>query len=233
MILAQNISTAVMQRRIEPDDSLDDFPTPSWATRALIKHVILPNMTIFAPEVALKKMRVWEPACNRGHMAKPLKEYFGIVHASDIFDYSYESGDWCQDRVVDFLFPGSESPQIAKNGVDWIITNPPFRLAEQFIERAWQIKGVQGVAMIVRTSFLESVGRYERLFKINPPSIVAQFVERVPMVKGRLTATGSTATSYCWLVWIMGEEGTKLTWIPPCRKALERPGDYPLDEIMN
>lgn len=77
-----------------------------------------------------------------------------------------------------------------------------------------------------RTSFLEGVGRYENLFSKNQPSIVAQFSERVPMVKGRLTATGSTATSYCWLVWIKGAGSTKLVWIPPCRKKLERHEDY-------
>lgn len=223
----QNVSTAVMQRRVEPHASLDDFPTQPWATRALIKHVIFPNMDVYGPDFVLKKSSVWEPACNRGHMAKPLSEYFGRVHASDIHDYSGESGAWCQDRVVDFLFPSSESPCIAAQGVDWIITNPPFRLAEQFFARAWEIKGVQGLAMIVRTSFLEGVGRYNSIFKLNPPSIVAQFTERVPMVKGRLTATGSTATSYCWLVWMMGEEGTRLVWIPPCRRQLERVGDYP------
>lgn len=223
----QNVSSAVMQQRTEAHDSLDDFPTQPWATRALIQYVLFPNMDVFAPDAYLKERSVWEPACNRGHMAKPLKEYFGRVHASDIRDYGHESGEWCQDRVVDFLYPNSESTCIAAQGVDWIITNPPFRLAEQFIERAWQIKGVQGVAVIVRTSFLEGVNRYEKLFRRNPPSIVAQFAERVPMVKGRLTATGSTATSYCWLVWMMGKEGTRLVWIPPCRRKLERPGDYP------
>lgn len=226
--MSQNTSSAVMQQRVEAHDSLDDFPTQPWATRALIQYVIMPNLGFNPPEI-LRGSSVWEPACNRGHMAKPLKEYFGRVHSSDIWDYGYESGDWCQDRVVDFLFPGSESPVIAARGVDWIITNPPFRLAEQFIARAWQIKGVEGVAMIVRTSFLEGVGRYQNLFKRSPPSIVAQFTERVPMVKGRLTATGSTATSYCWLVWMQGEEGTRLMWIPPCRKQLERDGDYPAE----
>lgn len=225
--MAQNTSHAVMAQRVEAHDSLDDFPTPAWATRALIKYVLWPAMDIFDPPAVMKAMRVWEPACNRGHMAKPLKEYFGIVHASDIHDYGAESGDWCQDRVIDFLWPNSESPQIAKIGVDWIITNPPFRLAEQFIARAWQVKGVQGVAMLTRTSFLEGAGRYNALFKPSPPSIVAQFVERVPMVKGRLDATVSTATSYCWLIWMMGEEGTRLVWIPPCRKQLDCPTDWP------
>jgi hypothetical protein len=36
----QNRSNAVMAPRIEGRESLDDFPTPPWATRALIEHVI-------------------------------------------------------------------------------------------------------------------------------------------------------------------------------------------------
>ena len=220
--MSQNRSHAVMAQRVEPDDSLDDFPTPPWATRALIKHVIFPRL-VFDPPAVLRQARAWEPSCNRGHMVLPLREYFGTVHASDIHDYSAEwSG---QDRVCDFLFPGSEPPHIAAQGVDWIITNPPFRLAEQFLQRAFGLAG-SGVAVIVRTAFLESVGRYELLFSKNPPSIIAQFTERVVMIKGRLTATGSTATSYCWLVWIVGREGTEFCWIPPCRKQLERAGDY-------
>lgn len=226
-MMAQNTSSAVMAQRAEPHNSLDDFPTPPWATRALLHQIIIPTTDIFDPPAHFKTLRVWEPACNRGHMAKALKEYFNIVHASDIHDYSAESAPWCQDRVVDFLFPGSESPVIAKSGVDWIITNPPFRLAEQFITRAWEVKGVEGLAMLVRTSFLEGVGRYNSLFSQSPPTIVAQFVERVPMVKGRLDKNVSTATSYCWLIWRQGEEGTRLTWIPPCRKKLERPSDWP------
>lgn len=36
----QNTSHAVMAQRYEAADSPDDFPTPPWATRALIEHVI-------------------------------------------------------------------------------------------------------------------------------------------------------------------------------------------------
>ncbi|TAY66529.1 methyltransferase [Rhizobium leguminosarum] len=206
--MSQNTSSAVMQQRSEPHDSLDDFPTQPWATRALCEYVLT--------GCYLKNKTAWEPACNRGHMSVPLLEYFGAVWASDIHDYG-TPGSFQHD----FLFPVmplSESP-------GWIISNPPFRLAEQFIAKARDL-ATEGAAMIVRTSFLEGIGRYENLFSKNPPSIVAQFSERVPMVKGRLTATGSTATSYCWLVWIKGVTSTKLVWIPPCRKKLERPEDY-------
>lgn len=207
----QNTSHAVMAQRHEPHDSLDDFPTMPWATRALVEKVI---RTEFG---SVSDQTVWEPACNRGHMVRPLSEYFGHVWASDIHEYGFGAQG-------DFLIPGMV-PWDDGRGVDWIITNPPFRLAEQFIERASQVAKV-GFAMIVRTSFLEGVGRYTNLFSKNPPSIIAQFSERVPMVKGRLTATGSTATAYCWLIWIEGEDETRFVWIPPCRKSLERPEDY-------
>ena len=81
--------------------------------------------------------------------------------------------------------------------------------------------------MLTRTVFIESVGRYRRIFSINPPTKVAQFTERVPMVKGRLDRKASTATGYAWIVWEKGGSlPTELVWIPPCRKSLEREGDY-------
>jgi hypothetical protein len=117
-----------------------------------------------------------------------------------------------------------------KGYFNWIITNPPFNKAQQFIEVA-QRTATDGVAMLVRTSFLEGIMRYNTMFLHNPPDIVAQFSERVPMIKGRLDKKASTATSYCWLVWYIDdlqniEKSTILTWIPPCRKVLERDGDY-------
>lgn len=194
-----------MQRRVEAHDSLDDFPTPPWATRALCD-------LLASYGFELNASKVWEPCCNRGYMARPLSEYFDQVLATDIFDYGFED----QSEVVDFLF--------ASNSVDWIVANPPFRLAEQFIEHAGK-NASHGFAMIVRSAFLEGVGRYNNLFSQKPPSIIAQFAERVPMVKGRYDPKASTATSYTWLVWIDGETDTKFVWIPPCRKALEREDD--------
>jgi hypothetical protein len=86
----------------------------------------------------------------------------------------------------------------------------------------------EGVAILARTAFLESVGRHERIFRRNPPTIVAQFTERVPMLRGRLEKSASTATGYCWLVWKIKKRKAepRLVWIPPCRKKLELEGDY-------
>jgi len=81
--------------------------------------------------------------------------------------------------------------------------------------------------MLSRTVFVESVGRYERMFVPHPPSKVAQFVERVPMVQGRLDRKASTATGYAWLVWEKDttSTATQFCWIPPCRKRLEQDAD--------
>lgn len=203
----QNTSHAVMAQRVEAADSLDNFPTPPWATRALLEHVI-------ADAGPFRKLSCLEPACGAGHMAKPLKEYFGRVKASDIHSYGYGS-------VADFL-----SAPVQAGSVDWVITNPPFRLAEDFIKRAL-IVARQGVAILARTVFLESVGRYREIFEQTPPAKFAQFTERVPMVKGRLDAKASTATGYAWIVWEkQATEAPRLLWVPPCRKKLERSGDY-------
>lgn len=193
-----------MAQRSEPRDSLDDFPTPPWATRALIEHVIARD---------LGTRTCLEPACGAGHMSKVLSEYFGNVTSRDINDYGY-------GEVRDYL---GRSPS---EQYDWVITNPPFKLGEQFISRALDMAR-EGAALLVRTTFIESVGRYNRLFSKTPPTVFAQFVERVPMVKGRLDQFASTATGYCWLVWEKGQDSaTKVVWIPPCRRFLERANDY-------
>jgi hypothetical protein len=203
----QNTSHAVMAQRIEAADSLDNFPTPPWATRALLEHVI-------ADAGPFRKLSCLEPACGAGHMAKPLKEYFGKVKASDIHAYGYGS-------VSDFLTAPLEA-----GSVDWVITNPPFRLAEDFIKRAL-IGARHGVAILARTVFIESVGRYREIFEHTPPTKFAQFTERVPMVKGRLDRKASTATGYAWIVWEKRiKQPPHLVWVPPCRKILERPEDY-------
>ncbi len=83
--------------------------------------------------------------------------------------------------------------------------------------------------MLFRTAFLESKGRYETLFLPHPPAFVLQFTERVPIHRDKLTATGTTATAYCWIVWLCHKtinRRPQFHWIPPCRKRLEREGDY-------
>lgn len=212
--MTQNRSHAVMSQRVEARDSLDLFPTPCWATRALCEWLL---------EVCyvLETSSVWEPACGLGDMVKPLREYFGECRASDVFDHWGGYGR----EIVDFLMPNPER----EFDYDFIATNPPFRLGEQFALTALS-RAKRGVALLVRTAFLESAERHNNLFLPHPPSDILQFVERVPMFKGRLDRAGSTATAYCWLVWLKRIKGgqTQFHWIAPCRRRLERDSDYPI-----
>jgi hypothetical protein len=233
--MSANRSAAVMQQRIEPPDSLDYFPTPPWATRALCKFL----KTELGED--LTRQHAWEPACGEGHMARPLAEYFQSTTESDCHPYR-DDGTMI---VLDFLLEPISVP------IDWIVTNPPFQLGEQFIHRARRLAR-RGVAMFVRSAFTESGGRYRRLFAPDkaPPAFVLQFVERVVLLKGRLIQSGapdpfsldedghprraSSATSYCWLVWICDDRwteedarDTRHVWLGTPRAELERPGDYP------
>jgi hypothetical protein len=206
--MTQNTSHAVMSQRHEAHDSLDHFPTPPWATRALCEWLDQ------GTDEQIQAQTCWEPACAEGHMSRALAEYFAHVISTDVYDYGF--GD-----VDDFLFPSREVR------CDWIITNPPFRLGQQFARAAID-RALVGSALLVRVAFLESADRYSALYRGSPPSDILQFVERVPMFKGRLDRHGSTATAYCWLVWRKGESGrpTHFHWITPCRRRLERDSDY-------
>jgi hypothetical protein len=200
---------STMAARVEQRDSLDFFPTPPWGTRALVERV-LPHIG-----VALTGP-VWECACGEGHMSDVLAEYGVPVIASDIV--SYREGQ----KVQDFLDTTIEAPR-----VNWIITNPPFNERSlQFVLRGFEIARV-GMAMFTRTQWAtEGLARYERIFRDRPPTCFAPFVERVPLCKGRWDPDGSTATAYCWSIWVRGRKPMAPFYIPPgCRKALTRPTD--------
>lgn len=208
--MSQNISHAVMAQRHEALDSLDWFGTPAWATRALCTHVLSNPI----------RNSVWEPACGDGSMVRPLREHFARVVASDVHDYGWDH------RLHDFLQPYVPA---GTGDIDFVITNPPYKLCEQFVDRALSVANV-GVAMFVRSVFIEGRGRYERLFSRTPPAIMAQFCERVPLNRGAPKKDATTATAYCWLVWLRSNAPdltqTRLVWIPPCRAYLERDSDY-------
>lgn len=208
----QNTTDAVMQQRRSAKTGVDDFPTPSFAVRAACKHV-------FEPLFGHRKS-VWEPTANRGSMVRALAEHFETVYGSDLIDYG--AGFDVRDFLNDDPPPGPP--------FDLVITNPPFIAAEAFVHRALEVATV-GCAMLVRTSWLGTQGRYQRLFRVHPPAVVAQYVERVPMVQARLDRDASTATEYCWAVWRkLRPEYTQLIWIPPCRAEFDRDEDWPEPE---
>lgn len=233
-----NRSTAVMQRREATSDdrlgprgvmtSLDYFPTPPWATRAACEF-----LTNELGEV-LPMQTVWEPACGEGFMVRPLREYFNHVLASDVERYSDDH------EIYDFTMGGP--PLWCRP--EWIFTNPPFKLAADFVRLAIE-RASRGVVMFVRGAFTEGDERYRQMFAPDvAPAYVVTYCERVVLLRDRLIkdqaldpfnideSTGlprkaSSATSYAIVIWMPGRHDTRHRWIPKCRRRLEREGDYP------
>ena len=108
---------------------LDQYETPAWVTLALIPH--LPECT----------GKVWEPACGRGKMVAALQQAGLDAVGTDI------------TQGVDFL------GQAPETGVTAIITNPPYALARQLIERALHFDDPRIVAMLLRTDFDHAASR--------------------------------------------------------------------------
>ncbi|MBZ6078898.1 hypothetical protein [Microvirga puerhi] len=211
-----------MNSRISSLNDLDDFPTPPWGTRSLFEHVL----SLEARD-EIRKGLVHEPSCGRCIMSDVLAEYAGEVVCSDIANYGFGA------IQADYL----TMPSLPQRP-SWVIFNPPFKSALQFTLKALE-EAESGVAVLARSNWKEGQKRYKRLFRDCPPTLVAQFVERLPMVRGRWNPNAETATSYSWFVWeksrfsdrSVSESNTysgssKAIWIPPGqRQALTRPDD--------
>jgi hypothetical protein len=187
---------------------LNYFPTPPWAARAGAE--LLLHLDPSARSVA-------EPACGEMHMAAAMEGYFADVRPSDIHPFSPKTPirDWLDDDAW------------AEDEVDWIMTNPPFALAEDFIRRGLR-RARTGVAILVRLSFMESDGRYDlHCNPVAPLTLYAPFVERVPMFLGRYLPKKSSATAYAWLFYMKGHpDPGRFKLIAPGTKArLLRPAD--------
>ncbi len=198
----------IVQRRKLPTDSLDYFPTPPWQTRAFVNEIL------FALGLADASQSVWEPAAGEGHMAEPLRELFALVHASDVHDYGegYAVGSFVGDV-------GSLGLDLAQCPFppDWIISNPPFVKALEFLLRALGEARV-GVAFLLRLAWLEAEERYSEIFSRRPPTLIVPCVDRVPMVAGRYDPTKTTTMAYAWFVWTAAERRnvrTEVEWLRP------------------
>lgn len=207
----------LFNRRVEPPDSLDDFPTPPWGTRALYRYV-LPHLPFPAP---LHTLKVWEPTANRGLMVETLREFHDDVWASDVFDYG------CGYNVGSFLGCGADVAQYPGKP-DILCFNPPFRLATLFAYRALERARV-AVFLLARTAWFDSDER-DQLFDAHPLTAFCPFMCRLPMHRARWEPDGSTTTAYSWFVWIKGyapQPGPHVLKIPfraeaECARAEDR-----------
>jgi hypothetical protein len=152
----------------------DDFyATPAWATRA-----VLPHLRMQPP--------VLDPCCGEGAILRVCLDYWPCGIELD------------GERAA--KAPGVIRRGDALGGAAWpshrtIITNPPYSLAMEFIQRALaEAPADADVAFLLRLNFLGSQRRaaFHRMY----PSDVYVLPRRPSFTGG-----GTDATEYCWMVW--------------------------------
>ena len=172
----------------------DFYPTPPEATQALLDWLALP-----------KGASVWEPACGEGHMVKVLQGNGYSVRATDIrFGADFLTVDFPVDTI------------------DWIITNPPFSLADKFIERcAWYERPF---ALLLKSQYWHAKKRL-CLFQECQPTAILPLTWR-PDFLFKTRGGGSPLMDVMWCVWGSSREQAHTTLYHPLLKPESKLPDY-------
>lgn len=154
----------------------DLYETPEWVTEALLPH--LPSHVV----------DIWEPACASGKMSRVLGRCPRYVVATDIHDI--------ESVAVDFL---KVSEPVAGD-CDAIITNPPYDLATEFIDKALDMMRQPAgfVAMLLRTDFDHAKTR-ARLFAGHPA--FAKKLVLTKRIKWFEDSRGQPSFNHAWFIW--------------------------------
>jgi hypothetical protein len=163
----------------------DLYETPAVAVHALMRVERLPK-------------RIWEPACGRGAIVNVLRASGHIVVASDLVDYGVPiTSYWRYDFLMEHKAPDDTGA---------IVTNPPFKLAEEFVAHALEL--CPRVIMLLRLAFLES-DRRTHILEGRGLARVHVFRKRLPMMH-RHEWNGPKASSgmaFAWFVWDQAHTG--------------------------
>jgi hypothetical protein len=163
----------------------DLYETPPEALKALMGAENLPDV-------------IWEPACGPGSIVRLLRTSGRQVYATDLVDYRSPDQD---QSGWDFLME-TQLPL----GVQAIVTNPPFKNANAFAEKALSL--CPRVIMLLRLSFLESNGR-TNILENGSLARVHVFRNRLPMMHrhGWEGKRNSNSMSFAWFVWDAAHRG--------------------------
>jgi hypothetical protein len=158
----------------------DLYETPTCAVEALLRNERLPKV-------------IWKPACGRGAIVTPLRAAGYEVIASDLVDYGIAitpPGYWRRDFLMERELP---------IGARAIVTNPPYKLAEQFVAHAIEICPL--VIMLLRLAFYESERR-SHILDNGALARIHVFRKRLPMMH-RANWTGPKASSGIAFAWFV------------------------------
>lgn len=166
---------------------LDFYPTPKECTIALLKFFETKKINFFS---------VVEPASGDGAISKILENHFYEVFSSDLRTenvYGNPGVDFLESEIID---------------ADALITNPPFNIAEKFIEKACANYSV--VAMLLKSQYWHAKGRF-KLFEAHRPAYVLPLTWRPDFMEFSrpIGEKGNPTMDVQWTVWIKGDEVTK------------------------
>jgi hypothetical protein len=185
-----------VQRHPYAERGLDLYETPAVAVEALLQVETLP-------------LRIWEPAAGRGAIVNVLRAAGHEVFASDVADYGQPTHFAGRDFLAQSKLP---------DGVEAIVTNPPFKLIEPFVAHALSLS--PRVIFLARLAFYESERRTPILENCGLARIYC-FRRRLPMMHragwieaGRPTA--NSGISFAWFIWDRAHTGpttiNRISW---------------------
>ena len=159
-----------------------------------------PKAVTLLLELESFKGPILEPCCGEGHISKVLLENGFKVESFDIVDRGF-------GKVQDFL-----SDEVSSWKGD-IITNPPYKLTNEFLNKALQIvPNGRKVAMFLKVQFLEGKQRKE-FFRKYPPKKIWVSSSRLKCGMNGDFGGANSALAYAWFIWEKGYQGeTVLDW---------------------
>lgn len=143
-----------------------------------------------------------EPCAGEGHIAEVIKKHYpdAIIDCIDIENRGYDG-----TQIADFLkFDTSKK-------YDAIITNPPYSLALEFIQKSRELLTDNGkIAMFLKLQFLEGEKRRD-LFDNFPPTTIYVFRKRMATwrngePKDENGKKWATTICHAWFVWDNGKK---------------------------
>lgn len=179
----------------------DYYATPPSSVEDLLKHETF-------------NKRIWECAVGGGHIANVLEQHGYEVYGTDIVNRG-----WYATNYYDFVKNQDNQEMTITKWHGDIITNPPYSLAQEFLENAMKIiDNGNKVALFLKIQFLEGTKRKE-MFKKYPPKTIYVFSKRQnPLRNGNpLDENGkpwSSTMCFAWFVWEKGFKGSPIIkWI--------------------
>jgi hypothetical protein len=147
---------------------------------------------------------VLEPAAGEGAMVKVLSEYFDNVYGYDpVYGFSLTGGGKNEGVLLEnYSFLTHDF-----NPFDYIITNPPFSLADKFVLRAKELEP-EMFCFFLRTNYLSGQARLKK--KIYEGLAHVSVFDRMPDLRAPIRLDGRFPTAmivYACFTWIKGYKG--------------------------